>query len=273
MHEFAVFNHRIILAENISVNAVSSASFYGRGIFTTIAIFNGEPFLWEKHWRRIINNASKIGIDSIDFAEAKVKESLYEIVAENKISRGRARLTFFDESSIAIWQAERKRKTSFLINTGDFREISNDFSLTVSPFVVNSSSPLTNIKSCNYLENILALEDAQRKGYHEAIRQNERGEIVSACMANLFWLKNGKIFTPHLETGCLAGTIREFILENFPATEKKASLKELNEADEIFLTSTGIGIAQIAEFQKKKLSRQPHELTKIFPPASPGKFK
>ncbi len=98
------------------------------------------------------------------------------------------------------------------------------------------------MKSCNYLENILALEDAKAKNFDETVRLNEKGEIVSACMANIFWKKNGAIYTPSLETGCLNGTTREFILENFKVAETKAQLKALKKADEIFLTSAGIGV-------------------------------
>jgi 4-amino-4-deoxychorismate lyase len=98
------------------------------------------------------------------------------------------------------------------------------------------------VKSCNYLENILSLEDAKDRGFDEAIRLNEKGEIVSACLANLFWKKDVAIFTPSLETGCLKGTTRGFILENFTVEERKAELIELEKADEIFLTSAGIGV-------------------------------
>jgi len=261
MHKFSVFNCQIVSAEKAFINAVSSSTFYGKSIFTTAAIFDSQPFLWAKHWQRIIKNAGKVGINLAEFSETKVVNSLFKIIAENKITDGRARLTFFDESSIPIWQTEKKSRTSFLVNTADFRKVPEDFRLTVSPFQTNSTSPLANVKSCNYLENILALEDAKTKGFDEAVRINERDEIVSACMANIFWLKDGEIFTPKLETGCLAGTTREFVLESRSIKETTAKLKELNEADAVFLTSAGIGIVQVAEFQEKKFSRELHELT------------
>ena len=263
MHGFISFNHQIISAENSLLSAISPAAFYGKGVFTTAAIYNSKPFLWQKHWLRLLENAKKIGVDLSEFSEQTVKKSFLEIIAVNKIINGRARLTFFDESSISIWHTSQKHKTSFLINTADFRKIPENLRLTVSPFCTNSTSPLSGVKSCNYLENILALEDANAKGFDEAIRVNERGEIVSACMANIFWLKNGEIFTPSLETGCLSGTTREFVLENYSVCEKKSKLNELNKADAIFLTSAGIGIAQVVEFQGKKFSGELNQLTKV----------
>ena len=133
------------------------------------------------------------------------------------------------------------------MTTGDLREVPDKLRLTVSPFLVNSTSPLAGIKSCNYLENILALEEAKKRGFDEAVRLNERGEIVAACLANIFWRKNEQLFTPSLATGCLAGTTREFVLENETGFETKAGLEVLKNADEIFLTSAGLGICKISE--------------------------
>jgi branched-subunit amino acid aminotransferase/4-amino-4-deoxychorismate lyase len=111
------------------------------------------------------------------------------------------------------------------------------------------------IKSCNYLEHLMSLDEAKRRGFHEAIRLNERGEVVSACMANLFWTKDGKLFTPSLRTGCLAGTTREYILENIECKEVEVGIDEINRADSIFLTSAGLGIARVREFDGKRLGR------------------
>ncbi len=255
IHEKIFFNNQILFVDNVSLSAISSAAFYGKGIFTTLAIYNSKPFLWEKHWKRLTENADKLGIDLTEFSEESVKNSLLQIIKENKITNARARITFFDESASGVWFYKTNKKTSLLITTGDLRTISENFRLTISPFCVNSTSPLVGIKSCNYLENILALEDAKSKDFDEAIRLNERGEIVSACMANIFWIKDGKIFTPDLETGCLKGTTRSLIIENFAVEETKANLADLNDADDIFLTSSGIGVLRISKFENKKFTQ------------------
>ncbi len=244
MHNFVGFNHQIIPAETAFLSALSSAALYGRGIFTTVAIYNSKPFLWQKHWQRLIENSQKIGIYLSEFSEEIVENQLNEIIIRNNFTSGRARLTFFDESQTSLWQTNSERKTNLLIQTRDLRKINKNLRLTISPFRVNSTSPLIGVKSCNYLENMLASEDAKAKGFDEAIRLNEKGEIVSACLANLFWKKGDAIFTPSLETGCLKGTTREFVLENFTVEERKAELIELEKADEIFLTSAGIGVVK-----------------------------
>ena len=243
MHKFVNFNHQITPAESAFLSAGSAAALYGRGIFTTVAIYNLKPFLWEKHWEKLTADAKRVGIDFSDYTEQTVVKLLLDTIEKNTFRNGRARLTFYDESPTAIWQTNSKSGTSLLIQTADFRQIKDKLTLTVSPYQINSKSPLAGVKSCNYLENILAWEAAKKEGYDEAIRLNEKDEIVSACLANIFWKRDGEIFTPPLQTGCLSGTTRSFILENLVVAEKKTKLNELYEAEEIFLTSAGIGVA------------------------------
>ncbi|HVE56981.1 MAG TPA: aminotransferase class IV [Pyrinomonadaceae bacterium] len=242
MNNHVSFNFHILPAEKTFITAVSSAALYGKGIFTTLAVYNSKPFLWEKHWRRLCENSAKIGIDLSSFEEKIVKHALSDLVLLNNLKTGRARLTFFDESPGKIWNFAFENKPSLFITTAEFQNAKDNFLLTVSPFPVSSKSPLAGVKSCNYLENLLALEEAQKRGFDEAIRLNEKDEIVSASMANIFWVKNEEIFTPGLETGCLAGTTRAFLLENFPVAETNSKINELSKANEIFLTSAGIGI-------------------------------
>ncbi len=250
MHEFVFFNQQLTLNSDSKIAAVSSAAFYGRGIFTTVAIKDKKAFLWEKHWRRLNDNAGKIGIDLSSVSEDFLIDSIDELIEKNEVENGRARITFFDEGANRIWQFAAERKTSVLITTADQREVPENFRLTISPFRLNSASPLAGVKSCNYLENILALEEARRRRFDEAVRVNERGEIVSACMANIFWRANGKLFTPPFETGCLKGTTREFVVENENGIEIKANLETMKTADEIFLTSAGLGICKVSEFDQ-----------------------
>jgi branched-subunit amino acid aminotransferase/4-amino-4-deoxychorismate lyase len=267
MHKYASFNQQILPAAKINLNPISSAGLYGKGVFTTLAVYHSKPFLWEKHLFRLNLHAEKIGLELSGFNKDQVTASLDEIIKKNNIKNGRCRLTFFDESSSKIWQSENRNKTSLLINTGDLQTIENDLSIYVSPYSVNSNSPLAGIKSCNYLENIMALEDAKRFGFDEAIRLNERNEVVSGCMANIFWSEYGKkeLFTPSLKTGCLAGTTRELITEKVEVVEVEKEINELfRDAEQIFLTSSGIGIVQIADVNNGiKLNKNPHELPEL----------
>lgn len=248
---FVSFNQQILTAGEAKISAPASAALYGAGVFTTLAIYNREPFQWARHWRRLTENAGKLNIRlSPEITEESVRNSLSELIEENNLIDGRARVTFFDEAASGIWTFENARRSSLLITTGDFRVSAEEFRLTSSPYPVNSKSPLAGVKSCNYLENLLALEEARSRRFDEAVRLNENGETASAAMANLFWINDETIYTPPLETGCLEGTTRAFVIElakelGFEIYTSAEPLERLRLADEVFITSAGVGIGKV----------------------------
>ena len=233
---------------------ISNAALYGKGVFTTIAVIDSAPFLWEKHWRRLTSHAAKLEIDISKFSEAEVFEALSLEIKSKNLKLGRARITVADESESELWSRGGQKKTSLSIITAERRPITSELSLTISPHRINTTSPLTGIKSCNYLDHLISYDEAKRRGFDEAIRLNERGEITSACMANVFWSKDGKLYTPSLRTGCLAGTTREFVLENIDCEEAVADLSELNNVEAIFLTSAGIMTTAVSKYNGIQLS-------------------
>ena len=204
-----------------------------------------------------------MNIDLSSFNEENLQNYLLQILKKNKVADGRSRITFFDESSSLIWKINSKNKTSLLVQTADFQQKNENLRLTISPFQINSKSPLVNIKSCNYLEKLLALQEAKKRNFDEAICLNENGKITSACMANVFWLKDERLFTPSLKTGCLNGTTRQFILEKRKVSEVEETIKSLKNADAIFLTSSGIGVSQVKGFQNRTFSHTFNELMSL----------
>ncbi len=265
MTDLVLINGQIISSSEARLDAVSSACLYGTGVFTTVAIAEYQPLFWEKHWRRLVANAARLDIDISKFDEGSTAEKLAELIGKKQVKRGRARITFSDESPSEAWSDGGERKTSLSIITGRRREVVKKFKLTASPYPINTASPLVGMKSSNYLEYLMALEEAKARRFNEAIRLNELSEVTSACMANFFWLKGGRLYTPSLQTGCLPGTTREFVIENLECDEVEAGIEALHEADEIFLTSAGIGVVQVAEFDGRKLRCGDHQITRILP--------
>lgn len=260
MHEFVSFDNKIVRADKAGISAASSAALYGKGVFTTIAIHDGKPFLWEKHWQRLQGDAARVGIHIWEYPVEMVSAGLAELIAKNSVKTGRARVTFFDERGGGAWEAETDRETSLLVVTGDARAAPENLKLTVSPYILNSQSPLAGVKSCSYLENQLALDEARGRGFDEAIRLNERGLIASACMANIFWRKDGQLYTPGLASGCLAGTTRGFVIEKHSAVEIDAGPEALETADAIILTSAGLGMVEAADFDGRGFETQVYDL-------------
>ena len=246
---------------------MSQSQLYGKGVFTTSSVMNRRPFLLEKHFRRLIENSRKIELQVAGFDLENITAALFEQLDKDNLSKGKVRITLLDETSSEIWLqgSSIERKTTLHIQTGDRRQLATIFRLTKSPYSMNSRSPLAGIKSCNYLEPIMSLDEAKARGYHEAIRLNERGFVTSACMANVFWLVGGELFTPSLSTGCLAGTTREFVMENIDCREVEVGIEALADAEAIFLTSAGIGVQRVAEFEGKRLEMVDHPILHLLP--------
>lgn len=244
----------------------SSAMLYGRGVFTTAAIQNTQPLLWDKHWSRLTTTADRLGIDLSKQSEESTAKALHDLTLANKVINGRARLTFLDLRSTHLWPIKTDRNTGLAIILGETREMPDRIHLTVSRYIVNSLSPLAGVKTSNYLDNIMAIEGARKYGSDEAIRLNERGEVTSGCMANVFWLDKGALFTPSLKTGCLPGTTREYVLENIECREVEAGIDELNTAEAIFLSSAGLGVVEVSDFDGKTFERSDHPILSLWPP-------
>jgi aminodeoxychorismate lyase len=261
----------MVEATKARVAAVSSAVLYGRGVFTTLAVYNSKPFLWSKHWQRLAAHAAKLDIDHTGCTEKSVGEAVTKLIAVNQVKDGRARVTLLARSGRDFWKAKlpSTRKTDLLIMTGDAHRVSaNGVSLAVSPYRVSTFSPLTGIKSLNYLDHVLAREEARRRDFEEAVVLNERGEIVSATTANIFWAKNGTVHTPNLSTGALAGITRECVIDiankHFvPLVEGVYEMADLVDADEIFLTSSGIGVAPVTTFDFRRYTVEPESIVNI----------
>ena len=259
----------MVEATKARVAPVSSAMLYGRGVFTTLAIYDANPFLWSKHWQRLSTHATKLDIDYSGCTEKSVGDALQKLIAVNQVKDGRARVILLARSGRDLWKTRMPggKKTDLLIMTGDPPKAPpNGMSLAVSPYRTSTFSPLTGIKSLNYLSNVLAWEEAQSRDFDEAVVLNERGEIASATTANLFWVKDGTVHTPALSTGAVAGITRECVIDVaskhfIPLLEGVYEMADLTDADEIFLTSSSLGVAQVTTFDFRRYAVEPTSVT------------
>jgi branched-subunit amino acid aminotransferase/4-amino-4-deoxychorismate lyase len=260
VHAVIYLNKTMVEATKARVAPVSSAMLYGRGVFTTLSINNGKPFLWPEHWQRLETHAAKLDIDLTGCTENSVGEGLTKLIAVNQVKSGRARVILLARHGRDFWKVKTAgaKKTDLLILTGEPHKSARDvLSIAVSPYRINTASPLVGIKSLNYLDQVLSWEEAQSRDFDEALVLNERGELASATTANLFWTKNGTIFTPALSTGAIAGITRACVIDIahkqfLPLVEGVYEMSDLVDADEIFLTSSGIGVAPVTTFDFRR---------------------
>ncbi len=254
MHQHVILNQRLLKAASARLRAVTAATLYGRGVFTTAAVYRGRPFLWDEHWSRLRAHAERAGVEC-DFGDNETALALARLVEANKVERVRARVHLLARALGGRWKYDEGdgRASDLLMMTADEWPRPEGLSLTVSPYRVNTCSPLAGVKSVNRLEQVLAWEEARSRDFDEAVMVNERGEVASATTANIFWVKHGTVHTPALATGAVAGTTRARVIQlaeelAVPLSEGAHSLHDMADAEEIFLTSAALGVALVTTF-------------------------
>jgi len=256
MHPIIYLNRNMVEATKARIAPVSSAVLYGRGVFTSVAVYGGRPFLWPQHWARLMDHADRARVDRTAYSETGLATCLQKLIGVNQVRDGRARVVLLAGKGRDVWIAKAgvARKTDLLMMTGEARGVpEKGLTLTVSPYRVNSVSPLTGVKSISSLEYILSWEEGRARDFDDVAMLNERGELVSSAMANLFWVKDGTIHTPSLATGAVAGVTRERVIAlagelAIPLVEGVYELNDLAESEEVFLTSAAIGVARVTTF-------------------------
>src|SRR3954469_25061961 len=137
MHARVYYNGRVIEASRARISAVSPASIYGHGVFTTIAIRYGQPFLWHHHWARLSHNADQLRIDTSQLSDQALHQSLAKLIKANNVHDGRARITLLARHVSGPWRIKgmKLEGCDVLILSGDSRNLPDEgITLTVSPY-------------------------------------------------------------------------------------------------------------------------------------------
>ncbi|HXG93582.1 MAG TPA: aminotransferase class IV [Blastocatellia bacterium] len=256
MDRLIYHNDRIVDAADARVAPTVAGLLYGWGVFTTLRIYDGAAFAFEHHWERLLRHAERARVAvPIDIEQAK--RAVNELIAANSVKQGRARVTVI-KGDAGSWRVDPNRESEILIFTSsEAQRPAADLPITISPIRILSTGPLAGVKRTAMLENLLALEEARSRGFAEAVMLNERGEIVSATAANIFWVQGDEVFTPSLSTGCVAGVTRRLVYDiaarkRLHVIEGSFTVQRLMDAREVFLTSTAREVAIVSSFDAKE---------------------
>jgi len=254
-------NGTILPEEDARVSPMSAGLLYGWGVFTTLGVRGGRARAFTHHWSRLTAHAERLRVP-LAHGPDDVQAALEAVIGAQGVVDGRARVTAV-RSSAGVWQPAGGAGSDLFVFAASVADTSGTpLALTVSPHRVLSSAPLAGVKSTAYVGQLLALEEARARGFDEAVMLNERGEVAEAAAANLFWARDGELYTPSLATGCLPGVTRRLVLEAARArrvrvTEGGFALSELRGAEEVFLTNSTHGVIPAAELDMHKFAGGP----------------
>lgn len=220
----------IMLASSATIPATDEGLLRGDGIFEVIRVYDGKPFAFDDHLRRLERSASNLRLPlDIELIRAEA----YRLLAHAGqgpdheqvrivVTRGGRRLLL----------TEPLAKTPERIRLG---------TVTYSPTRI-----LDGVKSLSYAANMLATRLAREQGFDEALLVTPHGRVLEAPTSSIFWVKDGDVLTPPLDDHILASITRAAVIELSGAQEQPCTLAELNDADEVFLASTTREVQSVA---------------------------
>jgi len=250
-HRLIFHNYRIVPVDEARLSPGQAGLLNGWGLFTTMRIFQGEAFAYERHWRRLEKDATRIRLP-FPFDPGDVRRHLGELLAANKVVEGTARI-YIIYNRVGSWRSDESLpEVDLILCTSALPAYSEHARLGIAENGRHAASPLAGVKTTSWLNNVWHLDEAQRAGWTEVILLNERGEVAECTSANIFCVKDGKIYTPPLSSGCLEGVTRSLLFEIAPRaavslSEKTLKMDDLYAADEVFITSTNRSLLGVSE--------------------------
>jgi|SRR5680860_69330 len=228
---------------------------FGFGLFETLLITEVGPLFTDLHWQRMNKGADFLGLNLPNKAEWV--KLIQKFIVENPRPLPYAlRVTLSGGAPLAGLNSQILFHNRALPYTP--AQYTLGIRLHLLPAPRNEQSPLVSIKSTNYLENILAKEEALRNDAEEGLWLNTQGYISEGTMSNLFFVKDDTLYTPALTSGCLPGTRRQLVLDlarslRIPAFEGLYPFSNLLMADEIFMTNALMGIMPVRQIDNFSL--------------------
>jgi branched-chain amino acid aminotransferase len=258
--KYFCYNGKLLTAGKLIISADNRSFRFGDGFFETMKMIDGNILLQHYHFERLFSSLQILKFEKPDhFTAAYLSEQIKKITSKNDhIQSARIRLTIFRGNG-GLYEYENNFP-NYIIQTWKLNpQISawnkNGLQTNIYTKARKSCDDFSHIKSNNFLPYIMAAMWTKENKLDDAIILNNYNRIAETTIANIFLVKDGKIKTPALSEGCVAGVMRRYMIEclkkeNIPYEETQIHTGELAGANEIFLTNAVQGIRWIKQCGK-----------------------
>jgi branched-chain amino acid aminotransferase len=259
LHRFVLHNGQIQLATDLSLAPGQVGLLAGWGVFSTLRVADGVLFAWDRHWARIMRDAAAFHVPLPHDSE-QVRRSLLELIEANQAPNCTLRLVIVRNGG-GMWAGPSNGRASDVIAlTADSKDWGDSVKLSYVRQARHAACEFAGTKITSWSMNLTWLERAQERGFDEVILLNERGEVAECTSANIFIANGSEVWTPPLSSGCLPGITREVILgevrvPGIRVVEKTVMPGDLENADEVFITSTTRDLLPVRQVEDKKVGR------------------
>jgi len=257
-------NGEFVPSSKASVSVFDHGFLYGDGVFEGIAVYAGRPFRLEEHVKRLFDSARAIDLN-IPLDENQVAKAILDTIRKNKLDEGYLRpIVTRGEGTLGLNPTYCRKPTFVIIplRTRDYplMNLGKQPARAIVSTIRRNPSFCTpaSAKTLNYLNNILAKQQANAAGVDEAIMLDWTGAVSEGTGDNLFLVKRGRVFTASLHCSILPGVTRSAVMDacgnlGIKTVESELTLADLYMADEAFLTSTSLEIQALVEIDGRKI--------------------
>lgn len=258
MHSLLLYNGEIRETSDPLISPGQTGFMNGWGVFSTLRIYEGVLFAFERHYRRMCRDARLTRVP-VPVSAAQLEQWLLKLVEANGVVNGTLRVAIVRNHGGAFEGSGIQRDSDVIAFTTELTNWGNGVRLYYVPHGRHSASPFAGAKVTSWLENLAWNEEAHERGFDEVILLNERGEVSECTSANIFAIAGKNVWTPPLNTsGCLPGVTRAILLEEIQVpgisiAERNLTPSELEEADQVFITSTTRNLLPVLEIDRRRL--------------------
>ena len=264
---------KLVDEADAKVSVFDHGLLYGDGVFEGIRVYDGRVFELEAHLRRLYESAKVIRLD-IPMDKSELVSAIKKTVEANGIVDGYIRLVVTRGAGTLGLNPFLCRNSGLIIIADKIQlypEELYEMGMKVVSATTARNHPLAippQVKSLNYLNNIIAKIEALDNDVCEAIMYNHEGYVAEATGDNVFIVRDGVIYTPPVEAGALEGITRNLVIrlakeENLEVVEKNLTRCDLYICDEFFLTGTAAEVIGIVEIDGRKVGEgKPGPITK-----------
>jgi branched-chain amino acid aminotransferase len=266
IHKLVSHNGRLLPIEQARLSPGQEGLINGWGLFTTLRVFEGKPFAFERHWQRLSRDAERTRVP-FSFDPKKVQADVMEVIRSNQVREGAVRI-YIIWNRTGMWHSDEAfSEVDIVITSAALPNYPEVARLDLREHGRHAASPLAGTKVISWLNNVWHAREAKLRGFDEVVLLNERGEVSECTAANVFAVRKGEVLTPPLNSGCLAGITREVLLEigpkaGVPVREAVLLPEDLYTADEVFISSTNRALLAIGEIAGHKFSAAPGPVTR-----------
>jgi branched-chain amino acid aminotransferase len=256
-------NGELVAAGEARLSVLDHGFTVGDGVFETMKVVrDGEgratAFALRRHLARLRRSAAAVGLD-VGRDDDELRAAVADVLA-SATDPGRVRVTVTGGiGPLGSWRGETR--ASVVVAAAPGRVRAPVARVVTVPWRRNEHSALAGVKSTSYADNVIALRSAEAQGADEAVLANTAGHLCEGTGTNVFVGIGGRLVTPPLTSGCLAGVTRELLLEVADVAEEDLPLSALAGADEAFLTSSTRDVQPIEAVDGARLPACPGPLT------------